>query len=100
MKKLEQEGIGRPSTYAATIQTIQDRGYVVIESKKLHPTDIAFVVTDYLEQEFGEFMQYHFTADVESQFDSIADGKLDWKKMLGDFYNPFHTSIENALGTE
>ena len=100
VKKLEHEGIGRPSTYAATIQTIQDRGYVVIEAKKLHPTDIAFVVTDYLEQEFGEFMQYHFTADVESQFDSIADGKLNWQKMLSDFYTPFHTSIEEALGTE
>lgn len=65
VKKLESEGIGRPSTYAATIQTIQDRGYVVIEQKKLIPTDIAFVVTDYLEQEFTNFMQYSFTAEVE-----------------------------------
>ncbi len=65
MKKLESEGIGRPSTYAPTIQTIQDRGYVVIESKKLVPTDIAFVVVDYLEQEFEGFMQYSFTAEVE-----------------------------------
>ena len=94
VKKLESEGIGRPSTYAPTIQTIQDRGYVVIESKKLLPTDIAFVVVDYLEQEFGNFMQYSFTAEVESQFDKIALGELDWKKMLGDFYTPFHTSIE------
>lgn len=100
VKRLEADGIGRPATYAATIQTIQDRGYVVIESKKLIPTDIAFVVTDYLEQEFTEFMQYSFTADVESQFDQIAEGKLDWKKMLGDFYMPFHTSIESALGAE
>lgn len=100
VKKLESEGIGRPSTYAATIQTIQDRGYVVIESKKLIPTDIAFVVTDYLEQEFTEFMQYRFTALVESQFDRIADGSLDWKKMLADFYTPFHASIEGALGAE
>jgi DNA topoisomerase-1 len=53
VKKLESEGIGRPSTYAPTIQTIQDRGYVVIEAKKLAPTDIAFVVVDYLEQEFA-----------------------------------------------
>lgn len=100
VKKLESEGIGRPSTYAPTIQTIQDRGYVVIESKKLLPTDIAFVVVDYLEQEFGNFMQYSFTAEVESQFDKIALGELDWKKMLGDFYTPFHTSIEWALGAE
>lgn len=100
VKKLESEGIGRPSTYAATIQTIQDRGYVVIEAKKLLPTDIAFIVTDYLEKEFTEFMQYSFTADVEGQFDQIAEGTLDWKKMLGDFYTPFHASIEEALGTE
>jgi DNA topoisomerase-1 len=65
VKRLEADGIGRPATYAATIQTIQDRGYVVIEAKKLLPTDIAFVVTDYLEQEFTDFMQYSFTADVE-----------------------------------
>ena len=100
VKKLESEGIGRPSTYAPTIQTIQDRGYVVIESKKLVPTDIAFVVVDYLEQEFEGFMQYSFTAEVEWQFDQIADGKLEWTKMLGDFYTPFHTSIEEALGTD
>ena len=100
VKKLESEGIGRPSTYAPTIQTIQDRGYVVIESKKLVPTDIAFVVVDYLEQEFEGFMQYSFTAEVEWQFDQIAEGKLEWTKMLGDFYTPFHSSIEEALGTD
>ncbi len=100
VKKLESEWIGRPSTYAPTIQTIQDRGYVVIESKKLIPTDIAFVVVDYLEQEFEGFMQYSFTAEVEGQFDQIADGKLEWTKMLGDFYTPFHASIEEALGTD
>ncbi len=100
VKKLESEGIGRPATYAPTIQTIQDRGYVILESKKLAPTDIAFVVVDYLEQKFAVFMQYSFTAEVEWQFDQIADGKLDWKEMLSDFYEPFHASIEEALGAE
>ncbi len=100
VKKLESEGIGRPSTYAPTIQTIQDRGYVVIESKKLVPLDIAFVVTDYLEAEFSQMMQYSFTADVEGQFDAIANGNLAWQKMLSDFYNPFHEAVNNALGTE
>ncbi len=100
VKKLESEGIGRPSTYAPTIQTIQDRGYVVLEAKKLAPTDIAFVVVDYLEQEFSGFMQYSFTAEVESRFDQIADGKLEWTQMLGEFYTPFHESIESALGAE
>ena len=100
VKKLESEGIGRPSTYAPTIQTIQDRGYVTVESKKLIPLDIAFVVTDYLEQEFTEMMQYSFTADVEAQFDEIADGKLAWQKMLSDFYEPFHEAVNTAMGTE
>lgn len=100
VKKLENEGIGRPSTYAATIQTIQDRGYVVIEAKKLIPTDIAFVVTDYLEQEFTGFMQYSFTAEVEEEFDQIARGELEWTKMLRGFYEPFHLLIEHALGSE
>lgn len=100
VKKLESEGIGRPSTYAPTIQTIQDRGYVVIESKKLLPTDIAFVVTDFLEQEFGSFMDYGFTAQVEGQFDMIAEGNLEWKKMLAEFYTPFHERIESSMGTE
>ena len=100
VKKLESEWIGRPATYAATIQTIQDRGYVVIESKKLVPTDIAFVVTDYLETEFTNFMQYNFTAKVEEEFDQISRGELEWTKMLGNFYEPFHKNIESALGVE
>ena len=97
VKKLESEGIGRPSTYAPTIQTIQDRGYVVLESKKLVPLDIAFVVTDYLEKEFSQMMQYSFTAEVEAQFDEIAHGKLGWQKMLSDFYNPFHEAVNEAM---
>lgn len=100
VKKLESEGIGRPSTYAPTIQTIQDRGYVAIESKKLVPLDIAFVVTDYLEAEFSQMMQYSFTAEVEGQFDEIANGNLAWQKMLSDFYEPFHDAVNEALGTE
>lgn len=100
VKKLESEGIGRPSTYAPTIQTIQDRGYVALESKKLVPLDIAFVVTDFLEQEFAHMMQYNFTAEVEWQFDAIANGKISWQKMLSDFYEPFHEAINNAVGTE
>lgn len=72
----------------------------MIESKKLVPTDIAFVVTDYLDQEFPNFMQYQFTAQVEAQFDKVADGELEWQKMLSEFYTPFHESINEALGTE
>ena len=79
---------------------MQDSGYVVLESIKLLPSDIAFVVIDYLEKEFTGFMQYDFTAQVEEDFDEISRGELDWKKMLGDFYAPFHKNIESALGTE
>lgn len=100
VKKLESEWIGRPSTYAPTIQTIQDRGYVIIESKKLLPTDIAFVVIDFLEKDFSEFVNYGFTAKVEWEFDQIAEGKLEWKTMLHNFYEPFHLLVENALGQE
>lgn len=100
VKKLESEGIGRPSTYAPTIQTIQDRGYVVLETKKLVPRDIAFVVTDFLEKEFSQMMQYNFTAEVEGQFDAIANGKLEWQRMLADFYKPFHEAVNEAMGTE
>lgn len=72
----------------------------MIESKKLLPTDIAFVVIDFLEKEFSSFVDYGFTAKVEEEFDHIAEGKLDWKKMLGDFYTPFHTGVLEALGSE
>lgn len=100
VKKLEAEGIGRPSTYAPTIQTIQDRWYVVVESKKLVPTDIAFVVTDYLSEQFPWLMRYDFTAKVEEKFDTIAEGKEDWKKMLASFYEPFHSGIVEAEGSD
>lgn len=100
VKKLENEWIGRPSTYAPTIATIQERWYVVIEAKKLVPTDIAFIVTDYLEQEFAQMMQYSFTAEVEGQFDQIAEWSLAWQEMLGNFYSPFHEAVNSAIWTE
>jgi DNA topoisomerase-1 len=72
VKKLESEGIGRPSTYAPTITTVIDRGYIEREEKKLKPTDIAFVVNDFLEKHFKEMMDYKFTANVENEFDEVA----------------------------
>lgn len=128
VKKLEELGIGRPSTYAPTISTIQKRGYVVKESRegedrsykvlnltesgieeelkvektgaeknKLFPTDIGMVVTDFLTEHFENIMDYSFTADVEKQFDDIADGLKKWTEMIKSFYNPFHKSVENTL---
>lgn len=128
VKKLEELGIGRPSTYAPTITTIQKRGYVEkrdkegvkrdfriltlkndqiskltdqentgAEKSKLFPTDLGMLVTDFLKQYFDKVMDYGFTAQIEEQFDEIANGKTKWNKMLHDFYDPFHHTVEETL---
>ncbi|HMU25614.1 MAG TPA: type I DNA topoisomerase, partial [Ferruginibacter sp.] len=130
VKKLEELGIGRPSTYAPTISTIIKRNYVVkkdkdavkrnydvlllkdgtikisteqentgAEKSKLFPTDLGLVVTDFLNQHFTNVMDYSFTAEIEKEFDEIAEGKLKWNKMVGDFYEPFHSGVEHTLET-
>jgi DNA topoisomerase-1 len=128
VKKLEELGIGRPSTYAPTISTIQNRGYVLREDRpgekrqaivivlskgnisttsktesagkeksKLFPQDIGMIVNDFLIDNFSDIVDYNFTAEVEEQFDKIAEGKLKWTGMLDKFYSPFHKTVENAL---
>ena len=128
VKKLEALGIGRPSTYAPTISTIQKRGYVVkedrdglerdfntltlksgsisdvtakenysVERKKMFPSDIGIVVNDFLVEHFGKVLDYSFTANVEEQFDAIAEGQKKWNKMIEEFYTPFHKQIEDTL---
>jgi len=128
VKKLEELGIGRPSTYAPIISTIQKREYVIKddgegtprdfqiitlkknqikETKKtektgqtkgkLIPTDIGTVVTKFLMEYFNNIMDYNFTARVEKQFDEIAMGQKDWNKMIDDFYNPFHKTVEKTI---
>ena len=130
VKKLEELGIGRPSTYAPTISTIIKRNYVekkdkegikrnyqvlrlkdeVIqkiteqettgtEKSKLFPTDLGLVVTDFLNQHFTKVMDYSFTANIEEEFDEIAEGKMKWSTMVGDFYGPFHMGVEHTLET-
>jgi DNA topoisomerase I len=131
VKKLEELGIGRPSTYAPTITTIMKRNYVEkrekegvkriyqilslnpkdeiktesaseitgAEKNKLSPTDLGLVVTDFLKLHFEKVMDFGFTAKIEGQFDEIADGKLKWSKMLENFYQPFHETIEHTLET-
>lgn len=124
VKKLEELGIGRPSTYAPTISTIQDRNYVVKEDRdgvvrtyriltlkdnklqstegkenhgaekaKLFPTDLGMLVTDFLVEYFQNIVDYHFTAKVEGEFDTIAEGDLTWQQMLHRFYPPFHQQV-------
>jgi DNA topoisomerase I len=96
VKKLESEGIGRPSTYAPTISTIVERGYVEKVEKKLAPTDIAFTVNDFLEAQFKDMMDYKFTAKVEEEFDEISAGKLGWVEMLERFYGKFAKDLEKV----
>jgi len=128
VRKLEELGIGRPSTYAPIISTIQDRGYVVkddrlgtprnydeillegnqlkeqtqsemagSEKNKLFPNDIGMVVNDFLRKYFTEVVNYNFTADVEKEFDEIAQGDKDWSEMIARFYKPFHEKVEETL---
>ena len=101
VKALESYGIGRPSTYAPTISTIQDRGYILKkEDKKLHPTEIAFMVNDFLAKNFTQMMDYTFTAKMEDQLDEIADGKKERKKMMKEFYVPFEKTVNAAKDGE
>jgi len=96
VRALESQGIGRPSTYAPIISTIQDRGYVYLEEKKFRPTDLGFVVIDQLVAHFPDIVNVEFTAGMESQLDQIEEGKADWVGTLRTFYEPFAKSIEAA----
>ncbi|MFH0829187.1 MAG: type I DNA topoisomerase [Candidatus Kerfeldbacteria bacterium] len=100
VKKLEEYGIGRPSTYAPTIATIIDRGYVERFERRLKPTDIAYIVNDLLVKHFPEIIDYQFTAKMEQQFDDIAEGTKQWVPVIKEFYTPFKehlTMKENTL---
>jgi DNA topoisomerase I len=130
VKKLEELGIGRPSTYAPTISKIMEanRGYVVKESRDgserfyqvvtlkndliskrtdkeitgvtknmLYPTDMGMVVSDFLDENFSKIMEYGFTAEIEKQFDDIAEGKIEWPAMIDSFYKPFHAEVEKTI---
>jgi len=94
VKALEERGIGRPSTYAPTISTIQDRNYVDKEEKKLKPTDIAFLVNDLLVEHFPKIVDYDFTAHMEEDLDKIAEGKKEWQPLIDEFYTPFKKNLE------
>jgi DNA topoisomerase-1 len=96
VKALEKEGIGRPSTYASIISTIQDRKYVEQIEKKFHATDIGEVVTDKLDEFFPQVMDIAFTRHMEEQLDKIEEQHLDWTSVLNEFYQPFSESLEKA----
>ncbi len=96
VKTLEELGIGRPSTYASIISTIQDRGYVRLEDKRFYPEDVAEVVTDLLVEFFPDIVDTAFTAKFEGELDDIAEGKLGWIQVLDEFYGPFERTIEKS----
>ena len=94
IKKLEAEGVGRPSTYAPTIATLSGRTYVTIEKKQIIPTEMAFTVTKILEENFANIVDISFTANMEDKLDEVSEGQVDWQKLLYDFYFPFMEQIE------
>jgi DNA topoisomerase-1 len=96
VKALEKEGIGRPSTYASIISTIQDRGYVEQREKKFFATDLGEVVTEKLDEFFPKIMDLAFTRYMEGQLDKIEENHLDWVNVLDEFYGPFKTNLEKA----
>lgn len=96
IKELEENGIGRPSTYAPTISTIVSRGYVVRSKKQLVPTELGFVTSDIMKNNFSDIIDVEFTAEMEENLDSIEEGKNQWKHIINDFYPPFKDSLEKA----
>ena len=96
VKELEKKGIGRPSTYASIISTIQDRGYVKLENKRLFAEKMGDIVTDRLTASFPDLMDYTFTAALEDKLDHVAEGDTDWKDVLDNFYGDFKKKVEHA----
>ncbi len=94
VKKLEEAGVGRPSTYAPTIATIISRGYVLSEDKRLVPQPVGMIVSDLLAENFDFVTEPEFTADMEDKLDDVADGKAEWKPVIREFYEPMHKLIE------
>jgi DNA topoisomerase-1 len=94
VKSLEAEGIGRPSTYAPTLTTIQERGYVEKVDKKYAPTEIGFLVNDILVENFPEIVDLKFTSHMEEEFDEIAEGKMKWTDVCQEFYGPFKKNLK------
>ena len=96
VQALEENGIGRPSTYAPTLSTIQTRGYVVRVDKRLEPTETGILVNDLMMKYFTEIVDYNFTARMEEDLDKIADGEAEWVKVMDEFYGPFSKKVEKA----
>ena len=96
VKAMEEKGVGRPSTYAATISTIQDREYVVKQDKRLSPTPLGEIVTGLMLERFNDIIDVEFTANMENRLDEVEEGKQHWKALLAEFYEGFHKELEEA----
>jgi DNA topoisomerase-1 len=100
VKELEKRGIGRPSTYAAIISTIQDRGYVTVQNRRFYAEKMGDIVTDRLAESFSDLMDYGFTAGMEERLDDVAQGQRDWKDLLNTFYGKFRKNLDVAEASE
>ena len=100
VKALEEYGIGRPSTYASIISTLQDREYVLLDSKRFKPTDVGRIVNKFLTEHFTKYVDYDFTANLENELDDIADGERDWIPVLDEFWQGFNRQIADKSGVE
>ena len=98
VKKLEELGIGRPSTYASIIKVLQDREYVILDKKRFNPHDRGRIVSIFLEKYFNQYVEYDFTADLENQLDEISDGKLNWKEVIRKFWETFKQLCDETVG--
>ena len=98
VKKLEELGIGRPSTYASIIKVLQDRDYVLLDKKRFNPHDRGRVVSVFLENYFNKYVEYDFTADMENQLDEISDGKLIWQEVIQKFWETFKNLCDDTIG--
>ena len=96
VKKLEELGIGRPSTYASILQVLQDRNYVRLDKRRFIPEDRGRLVTAFLKNFFNRYVEYNFTAELENQLDEISDGRIDWKTVLRDFWRAFHAAVDGT----
>jgi DNA topoisomerase-1 len=96
VKKMEELGIGRPSTYASILSVLQDRGYVRLDSRRFIPEDMGRLVTTFLTNFFERYIEYNFTADLENQLDDISADRVEYKQVLRDFWKAFHASVEGA----
>ncbi|EFK97851.1 DNA topoisomerase 1 [sediment metagenome] len=97
---MESRGIGRPSTYAATIRTLKDRNYVDTQNRTLIPTDIGMTVSTFLEKNFDNYISDSFTSHMETELDLLAEGKEDYTKLLSEFYRKFTAAVDSKKDVE